>query len=369
MKKILSFLMLIFCLAIFRCQDITQPEIPIEKKDVKIITERPFAIISNSIYCDQDKTVLVLQTLTNKDLHIIKFDTLGTVFSTILKAPQLNNALFFQLYIKNLDSIIYFNQKKSELMIIDTMGHILNNVKTSIGLPTVNPENGIIFSGNSIFLGNSIKQYNINKYADRLNYYKNVKPIYKVKLTKDQKPVERLVGDFPNEYVKENYNYHDYFPFICSFKSNKYILSFACDDSIYFYENNTRIKEYKCKSKYINSFTPYPDSKRLDMVFYKKYKTAEPKYLKIVYDKFHNRFFRIAKHRFYNISDNEFDSENMKWSIIIMDSTFKVINEIVFDYRFYTPKVIIPSKDGIYISKTVNLSQDNKNLYLSLIFI
>jgi hypothetical protein len=75
----------------------------------------------------------------------------------------------------------------------------------------------------------------------------------------------------------------------------------------------------------------------------------EPQYLKLMYNKYENQYYRIAKHPIDSKSKDGNRIEKMEWSIIVMNSEFEVINEVVFDYRYHSPELVLPSNNrGLY---------------------
>lgn len=230
----------------------------------------------------------------------------------------------------------------------------------------MNPENYLYCKGNNIFFFNSNQHLNVGIPASRKLYYKNVKPVIQLSFEANQHSHQLPFGDFPVLYKKNNLDFCNYFPNICSFDTNKVIISYAADDSLYIYVEGKILSTFPCRSQFVDKFNSYPDDKQSDMLFYKQYLNDEPRYLNIVYDQFRKQFYRIVKHRFVHDNDNKLDTKSMTWSIIVLNSEFKKVKELLFQYQFFTPKIILPSKDGIYIGSSYNLIDTSGKLTLTL---
>jgi len=365
MDKIFKYgFILICCFFLSNCNN---DSLPVIIKDIKLKINRPFAMVPNSLSSTNNGTNLTIQNLEDQSISFIEFDSSGQYSTFSMTPDKFQRAHFFQVFIKAFDSIIIFNKQCNCIQIIDTNGVVSNEVPLQHGLPTTNPENGLYCYGNYIFLGNSDQNFNVGKQLERLNYYTSVQPVYQIDLKSDMNIKETVFGSFPTKYTKFNLDFCNYFPNICLYNASSVLLSFTSDDSIYVYENGVRINSFLCKSKYVDKFNSFSDQKRLDMAYYKKYLTTEPKYLNLIHDKYQNQFYRIVKHRFIYNAENQLDNDHLTWSIIVLNSNLKVVKELLFNYRFYSPEIIIPSINGIYISKTVTTLDNPKNLTLTLV--
>lgn len=230
---------------------------------------------------------------------------------------------------------------------------------------TVNPDNYLTGFGNTIIFFNSNENLNVGNPEFRSQYYKSVYPVIQLSFDLNFQPLITNYGCFPDLYSENNLDFCNYFPSVCLNNTSTTLFSYAADDSIYLYKNGINYLSIKCKSKYINHFIPYPDALQTDMVYYKRYLTEEPKYLDIIYDQYRDCYYRIAKHRFSSV-DNELDETSMTWSILVINDEFKVENEFLFYYKEYSPKIVIPACEGVYIGRSNDPFDEHEPLYLTL---
>ena len=152
---------------------------------------------------------------------------------------------------------------------------------------------------------------------------------------------------------------------MCPLKENSCLLSFACDDSIYLYNNGIKDKSILCKSKYINKFAPIKDDDFFDMGSYRKYSLSKPKYSELIHNCFTNEYYRVAQHAKKIENNGKLANDFVpSWSMIVMDSSFKVINEYYFKTNEYSPRIIVTSKDGVYVEKAMKNKEDRLTLTL-----
>ncbi len=359
-NKFILLIFFSFTVFINSCCDVRTT--PLKIKDISFNIDPLYAIVPNGIECAESH-LLIVQSLEDMKLHVISFDSSGSFKKSILSNKQKFSNPFFQVYVKNFDSIILFNQDMSTIDIVDTNGNYLFRKKLLKDLPTTNPNNPIHCIGNNIFLGNSEKESNVGIEYERNKYYNTTCPVYQISMKDTNNFTIKTWGKFPHKYLIENKDYCDYFPNICEFSNSEIILSYGSDDSIYLYKNGLKTNSFLCKSKYIDRFKFVPEEKRLDLSFYKTFISSEPKYLKVVFNKFSNQFYRIVKHRFKYIN-NRLDINTMTWSIIILDENLNVLDEVFFKYQYYTPDIILCTPEGIYVSNVSN--SNNESLKLSL---
>lgn len=325
----------------------------------------PYAVVNHAVNCIEGNSLLILQSLKDMNLHFFEFNSEKVEKSYTLNSKVINSLPYFQLFVKDFDSIVVFNPLTSCITIVDSTGLVIFEEKLESGVPTLNPDNPLNCIGNKLYLGNSSRNLNVGLPLERNEYFQTVKPIYQIDL-QNATNSERQWGSFPRKYADNNYDFLNYFPDICPYSAESVLVSFASDDSVYLFENECKVRSVLYDSKFINNFMPYPEKKRLDMAFYKNFLFSEPKYIALIYNKYTQQYLRVARHRFIYKSENKFDSEHMKWSIVIMNNKFKIINEFVFDYRYNSPDVILCTIDGIYISDVPNSHENINQLSLSL---
>lgn len=333
--------------------------LPEKIKDIGFDFERPYAIIGNSLPNSDNKVFLALQNLDTKKINIFKFSSDSICSYDSILPKNIQHTPFFNIFIINVDSILLFQE--DQILLINNAGIVNKIFILHNGVPTLNPQNGLFYHSNNIYLGNSNKIFNVGNKNERLQYYKKVKPIYQINF-KDSNSY--IYGIFPINYTKDNLNYFNYFPIICSDNKNQILLSYTSDDSIYLYEQNKKIKSIFCKSKYIDNFKPYPDEMAMDMAYFKNFLLTEPRYTNLIFNPMRNEYYRIVKHRIMNGNFQPGNTEKISWSVLVMDSTYIVLKEVLFDLREYSSQIVIPCLEGVYISKNANSKNDKLTLTL-----
>ena len=330
-------------------------------KDVSLDVPAAVFVIPNAI--ESDENVLVLQSMLDlSDLSIVRFDSSGLVGMQKLNfRDDLYGCL---MCFKNHDTIINFpiNNGTNSLLFYDDNGCLYDEIDLHPAVVSTDPMIGIKPAGNYLYVGNSSDEYGVVSADERVLYYENVKPVSVVDL------VNRNVivfGEFPELYKKNNLSFNDWFPVICPLEEDRCLMSFACDDSIYLYENGVKEKAFLCKSKYIDEFMPFDDSKAFDMGYYRRYSLSKPKYSNLIYNRSNGEYYRVAEQT-KQVGNNGklIDGHIPSWSIIVMDSSFSVKKECRFQLNEYNPDVIVPSKEGVYLKKTPLTKEENLKLTL-----
>ncbi len=157
-------------------------------------------------------------------------------------------------------------------------------------------------------------------------------------------------GRFSKEEILNFTRYsspYDYFDIY----NNKVIFSSEEDPYIYEYNLLTKVyKRYLAKSKYVSAIYPIADSLIYNRLAMKKYAVESPRYEKIKYCSHNNYFYRIVKHENKIIQNKDFYKKEMpksKYSMIIMDMDFTIIDEIILEER-NDYSIILSTSKGIF---------------------
>lgn len=212
-----------------------------------------------------------------------------------------------------------------------------------------------------MIVANTSKTISFQKENDRKHYYKNVQPVFKIQIH-DSSVNFSTLGKFPQEYAKSGVNFNDHMPSACFGDHHTVCLSFGAYHGLYKYQDTSLVLKKEVKSQYIYQFTPYPDDKTFDMLFLKKYFIEEPRYTNIIFDPWRNFYYRIVKLRSHFDQQTNKTIDN-KWSVIITDENFNKLDEIVFDYS-YSPKIFVPTKNGVLMFKNNASTEGNSVLKL-----
>ncbi len=160
--------------------------------------------------------------------------------------------------------------------------------------------------------------------------------------------------------------------------SNPYDKFAICGDDIFFsseedhkiYKYNITTKQYSqfnAKSNYIDNIEILPDSCAFNRTATIDYSIREARYLDIYYDKYSNRYYRIAKHK-TEIPESKglYKAEKPKsnFSFMIFDSELNLLDEIIFDEQVNGH--ILPTINGLVLQNRNGMLYKNRQICLDL---
>ena len=82
-----------------------------------------------------------------------------------------------------------------------------------------------------------------------------------------------------------------------------------------------------------------------------KERSKEAVYANIIFDKYRNTYYRIAKHK-----SNSNNLKDFKFSIMILDKNFNILGEQIFNNLEYNISACFVSKNGLLLKKQDDLS-------------
>lgn len=301
---------------------------------------------------------IYLQDICSKKSYSINFTTENQLVVDTNDFSTLGYA--FQFCVVGTDSVIFMpSGDYSYPQLLDFSGNKYKEFKPSSGIPTVSPDERIAYFNHNLYFPNANDKYGVYCQTEREQYYLNTRPVYQFDLQNHQ---QFYWGIFPKGYTSNASSFSNFFPVICPFDDGC-LLSYQRDHTILLFRNQLLEKPIKRKSRYIKSFLPYPDNKVYDMTYYKNYLFSQPRYSDLIFDQYAEKFFRIAIHA-KEITDNgKLDSDSdPTWSIIVMDKSLNIENEILFHYRDFDPSVVFPFKDGLLLKKAATIKEDKLTL-------
>lgn len=149
-----------------------------------------------------------------------------------------------------------------------------------------------------------------------------------------------------------------HFMSFCRNMNDQAIFSFMIDHNLYVYDDNkTNFSVYKCASKYI---TELPQQQKINSIDdnVNQRLIEEAYYTRVFYDRYRSLYYRIAKHsEEYKDQNGLINIDNFNYSILVIDSAFKVIGEQVFNNKEFSANSMIVTQDGIML-KYNNLDED-----------
>ena len=192
--------------------------------------------------------------------------------------------------------------------------------------------------------------------------------LYILSTKKNQFYINSKVGIFPKKMDAKDKTLYPFTReiFYAVNNKNQTVISYMADNSLYIYEDTTLIKTIDCKSSIIDKLPEFIEvTEYVDM--YKNMNMKEPYFVKKVdrsklikerlstnnyyqnlyYDTYRNVYYRIV-----SINKNE----DKKFSIMLIDSDFKVIGEQIFSAKDYISYSLKITNEGIMIQRKDDLS-------------
>lgn len=274
------------------------------------------------------------------------------------------------------DLIIVVEELTTNYFVLNGKGELLNSFNFDFLDPKLN--SGRFSSNNGGAKGNSMKFFNgklvINifpmtsdpealnhSYELILNNYKGENPLMKNNCT--------IVDSF-NLYRSQFFDVNKFKgvwnTFTCV-NGDYLFFSFAESNDILLY-NNGKFKELNLeKSKYVDE--EYFDfSNVANSLYFADYMVRNNWYSSLIYDRYRNLYYRMVLH---GNQDFELERTHFQWSgvkpfsIMIFDEDFNFINEQIFPpFIYYTYTPIIPTKEGVLISKYNSFNPELKSYML-----
>lgn len=173
--------------------------------------------------------------------------------------------------------------------------------------------------------------------------------------------VVKLFGEFPPEYFGSEIP-HDLFTSY-AIGPDKIAISFLSSPRVMVAEENKNTF-YCIGSNYIrNEDVKLYDNRDGGKVedFWKGY-SYSPLYVKLLYDKYRKKYYRIAKHEIPEVKGSKMVADKLEavWSVIVFDAEMNVEGEAVFPAKEYNFMDIHCIKEGILIGKSNPFRKDFK---------
>lgn len=166
-------------------------------------------------------------------------------------------------------------------------------------------------------------------------------------LRTDQNSIKSLNLNYPISTFKKNN-----FEFSRIYGNNNFVYSFNADHNIYVSNNHKEYRLHPAKSQYFDHFESYPRNGSSQDYFMKR--VTNPAYLRILYDPYRDAYYRIA-YPGYEVQKNDNLRELIKYiprfSIIILDSNFSKIGEVMMPMNTFDVSDVFVNEEGLYISE------------------
>lgn len=329
---------------------------PIEKiKELHISlpdTKQDIWSYSSNIIEIKNEEYIAYASKKLKKIGFVNIKNNQTEFSISLN--EITNSYSFdytilKFYVHNLDSIFILPDESKSIFLINQKGNLIN--EWTISKETYNYD--FLLSG---FVLSSFNYYNNTiyvRFVPRINQFKNLELYHTIlpELLLNIKTNTILFGGgWPEKYKTENF--YDSYPSSILLKDS-IIYSFAASHEIYIF-NDSLVAKHEAKSNFIDTFEVFPTDSIGNIGFTMKYLTTAPKYGNVLYDKYRKKYYRIAFHRTeYENPDKKTvkGSLDQPWSLIILNESFKPINEFSFHPSEYAYGPIFITKEGVLLPK------------------
>jgi hypothetical protein len=126
------------------------------------------------------------------------------------------------------------------------------------------------------------------------------------------------------------------------------------------------IKKINLPSEYWKQPKPFPSDSIRNYYFLKKYLREETRYDRIVFDKYRNLYYRLVSVSSKFINDDGTLNSMNDWSCMVLDSNFKIIDEIFFSVEDYFSYYFYPVPEGILIGDSKRASAEKSKFCLTL---
>ena len=263
-------------------------------------------------------------------------------------------------YVCNPDSVFLLFPHDRTIYLIGLDGGIVNQWTVNMELDHQNkeyvllnmPQIPLFYQDGKIYVMAVRTDVLMRNPADRKTYFATL-PDVRIDISGSSSSISNKTGKWPDIYGS-GAGYRDYWPHRCIGGRGQVVYAYSIDHNLYVYDCDVLARKVKAKSEYFTPISAYPDSESGHFAYLKKYWVTEPRYIKIVYDPYNNLYYRIVAHAMeYEKSDGVTvnDTQDKPWSVMVLDSDFNVIDEVVFDPNVYSYAYFSVTKDGILISK------------------
>jgi len=381
LKNVLFLVLIIATVSCSKKKEVKHPSL-----DFRISQSIEIPLVKKNQYSHSQIQLIDSCTFIGLDRKFQKLDIFSICDSTFLKSVDFADdgpnwvypVTSFQ-YI-NKDSIFLFSLDASAFQLIDTESKVLNewrlheenffsdydNTKFG-GLNTFSP---ISYTENSLhlipFQYNSLNSSLIFYVAPNSEFggfkyretaYNSV-PIAFYDI--HERAYNRFVGKWPKSYQKPKVPNNVFLQFEKNTRVNDFVVNFSYSPKIF---STLNYKYYKIRSKFDTQ-----DFKLYDLNKEEGYTTEEElssyhhdeAYVNLVYDPYQNLYYRVFKK---SNSENESIKSHFieaEWSIIVFNEQFEVLGEVLMPKKVYNYLHMLPTPEGLLISKENPYSPSNK---------
>lgn len=281
-------------------------------------------------------------------------------------------------YYHNVDSIFLFSLDASSFQLINQEGEVMNSfrmidnqypsklstdIKGNDGqfFPFSITQNGEFYipflynNTNKELIVNTVPNSYLEGFNDRKTFYSA--PIIS-NFDLETLEFKQFLGRWPKKYDQKNAPNNPFNNFCLNNNSNDVLVNFYNSSKIFSVDEGEFFKVESNRAKEDVTF--------FDIENKKEYSTEEELYafnndegyVNIIYDRYKNMYYRIFKHSTYQNEGNVHKME-ANWSLIVFTPKFKVLGEVEFPASVYNFLQILPTQEGLLISKENAWSKKN----------
>lgn len=286
--------------------------------------------------------------------------------TTLKFERRINLPFYFEaFYLKSLDSVYAIENEINVLSLFDGKGKLLQktNFDNSFGDSLTKY---VVYASNNNLLsladGRFVFKITANVRVPEYYSYPTI-GIYDIA---SQKLIK--TASYP-QFMQKRDIWLSFDPNYCINDKNEIVNSFDVEHNLNIFDNYGRLRwSVDAKSKYIEQFEPIQKDKSYNASYSQEYEVTRNRYSGLFYDKFRDLYYRVAVHSQKHINDdgtvNQYGSN--PWSIIVMDSEFRIIKEIEMERDMYQISSMVVVRNGLLIQKNDEKTKSEDDLEYTL---
>ncbi len=358
------------------------PDDPVIIDSIRIPVDGvPYNYQWQDIYVEGESVQLWTYHDLSRNIHVFDLDK-----QILVKTIHLTSGgpdgfpKIWDLFVHNQDSIFLFTNQSRKMFLIDDKAQIL--ATWSFDLPLNIPEGytrpdgfyyatfpqtgnaGMHFTDNLAFLYLYINRW-MNTPGQSYTRKEYEVP-YIARYNVSHQTIDETFGNYPEAYVSDDYSSYELISPYVVLDNHRIWAGFERSHEIHLYDENRR-KQIKCvKSYYLPESLPLLRH-GLESDIRRDFYNMQGSYVNLVHDPYRKKILRVVAHE---QPDKDHTGVSLakiraKWSLMVLDYEGNCEQEIVFPKEKYDFIVILPTPDGIVISKENPHNFDEPEEYLS----
>jgi hypothetical protein len=341
---------------------------------------------NNNQYIHSQVQLIDSCTILGLDRNFHKLDVFSICENKFLRSIEFEkegpNRIYpiSSFYYHSNDSIFLYSSDASTFQLIDSEAYVLNEWRLFDSKYPKSISDSIIGGNGSSYpfsyTQNSIFHFPFLYDESRGNLIIQIMPVSELAGFGDRKTIfsapilgrvnlnkgtfEHIRGRWPENYLEEKAPNNPFVHLSLSHDSSNVLLTYFNSDVIFSTKDN---KFFEIPSNYfddrytlfsINENADYATEEELDA-----YHNDEG-YVNLVHDSYSGLYYRIAKHANEKNENKSMHRMESAWSIIVFNEQFKILGEVLMPEKVYNYLQILPTSNGLLISKENPYSPTNK---------